>query len=165
MPELVVKVFPHTRLTQLFMLLAFASMILAGLIGLYLNSIIEIEISPGLIMLLLPLPILLILGRVTSPFIKTSNDPEAILTLSPNGIHAKWDNGNSQDIKWDKMVCVDTYYNGPQKVLRIAPKGFGLKEIQYAEEHLSQSCEEIMKFVHDICPYGKDISFWNENRK
>ena len=108
--------------------------------------------------------ILVILGSFADRFISESSTPEATLTITINGIHVLWDSGKTRNLEWSEIVCVDIFDHGHVNSLRIAPKKFAFKEILYAENHLSHSCEDILKFVHDVCPYGKGISFWNENR-
>lgn len=160
MAELVIDVANHSRNNRIALLLFIISMIIADLIALQFNN----QTFKALLILPMTFIVVFVLGNIADLFITENKTPEASLTITGKGIHVHWDKGQSQDIKWNEIVCMDTYQNGYQNVLRIAPKGVFSKEILYEEKHLSTSCENIMKFVHDICPYGKDISFWNENR-
>ena len=164
MSKLVIEVSAHTRSYQISVLLFYASMTLAAIASLHIRSVITTELHSGIFFIVLTFPMLLILSRLISPFIKVSNLPETILTITADGIHALKTNGKAQSTKWSEMACVDIFDHGPVKSLRIAPTNFAFKEMLYEERHLTYSCEEIIKFVHDVCPYGKDISFWNENR-
>jgi len=159
MSELVIEVTKHTRGNRIALLLLFISLIL---------TLVFLEPNRGFLNVLLIIPmtffILFILVTIFNRFITEDKSPEATLSITAKGIRILKDNGKSQNLRWNEMACVDIFDHGHAKSLRVASTKFAVKEIFYEEKHLSHSCQEIIKFVHDICPYGENISFWNERR-
>ena len=102
------------------------------------------------------------------PFIKKNTkltEPQAILTISNEGIHIVRNRDKPSHIKWNDVVCLDIYHQAEQRQsLRVSPRKSVFKKIQFEEKLLNIPCKEILAFVHEVCPYGKDISLWDENR-
>ena len=161
MYELIVDVTKHSRKNNLSFILFFISMIFAFALTL--------KTSEGVLGQLLFIPmtffIYIILATAFSRLFAEDETPEATLIISPKGLKVQKYTGKERHLEWSQIVCIDIFDHGPVRSLRIAPLGFAFKEMLYEEKHLSTSCDEIIQFVHGVCPYGKDISFWNENRK
>lgn len=94
----------------------------------------------------------------------SNDDVEARFTITAQGILAELSEGPILDLGWSDIFCIEKLADLQGTYLQIWTKKLMPRKIIYYEAYLSVPCDDIMAYVYNVCPYGKDISFWNERR-
>lgn len=103
------------------------------------------------------------LGAVSimfKPFEKHFLTSTFSLKISKSGIEVI-ENNVSFLIDWDTIKYIDMFDGGDDmRALRIFPKNSAFAKMNLNERILSQPPDEIVSFIHEVCPIGRNISFW-----
>lgn len=107
-------------------------------------------------------------------FKKSNAKRSMVIKITPEGVDVfEMNSGQLSQLTtpWKNLVRFHVDKTARGSFLRLSLKRpenmWGIqryRQIKYHETALSVPCKDIMTYVYDVCPYGKDISFWNERR-